>query len=208
MKRLEIESRILKVIKKQKKSTIFFAEDFLEIGSLASINKALSRLSKKNLIIRLAHGIYLNPEVDEILGVLYPTLDEIAQIIAKRDRSRIIPTGDLAMNILGLTTQIPMNVVYLTDGSPRSIKVGKRSIKFKKTAPKNLSLQGEISCLVIQAIKKIGKDKITEAEIKKIHDVLKKEKPINISHDMKLSPAWVRNLIKTIISREEINEVV
>ena len=206
MKRIEVEGKILKILKKRKKGTVLFAEDFLDIGNSSSINKALSRLAEKNIIVRLAQGIYLYPEVDVNIGVLYPTLDEIAKTIAKRDKSRIIPTGDLAFNMLGLTTQIPMNAVYLTDGSPRSIKVGKRSIKFKKTAPKNLSLKGEISSLVIQAIKKIGKNNISEAEIEKIKDVLKKEKPENISHDIKMCPSWIREIILSLEVNGEKNE--
>ncbi|MDD3044767.1 MAG: DUF6088 family protein [Candidatus Delongbacteria bacterium] len=199
--RLEIESKIKKIIEKSGVGTIHFAEDFIASGNSASINRALSRLAQKKIIIRLSHGIYLYPKIDENLGVLYPSIEEIARTIADRDRARIIPTGDLALNRLGLSTQIPLNFVYLTDGSPRTIKVGKKSIKFKKTAPKNLSAKGDITGLVIQALKKIGKGNISAVEKKIIQDALEKEKPELLNSDLKLAPAWMREMIFDFIHR-------
>lgn len=85
--------------------------------------KALERLVAKGILIRLARGVYCYPKEDKVLGlgVVYPSYEEIAQSIAQRDKARIAPTGVYAMNILGFTTQVPMNLVFLTDGSPRSI---------------------------------------------------------------------------------------
>lgn len=104
-----------------------------------------------------------------------PTTETIAKAIAKRDKARILPTGSYAMHVLGLTTQIPLKLGYLTDGSPRKITIGKRTIQFKKTTPKNLALKGEISKLAVQALKEIGKGKATKEEIDKIQTLLKKE---------------------------------
>ena len=134
------------------------------------------------------------------LGILYPSLDEVAKTIAKRDRARIIPTGVYALNKLGLSTQIPMNIVYLTDGSPRNIKIGKSTIKFKKTAPRILTVKGEISGLVIQALKEIGKENISDEKINKIIILLKNEKNENLEHDMKLAPAWIRDILKNKVT--------
>jgi hypothetical protein len=93
-----------------------------------------------------------------------------------------------------------MKVVYLTDGAARIIKVGKRTITFKKTSPKNLLAKGEISGLVIQALKTIGQSKVDNGIILKIQMLLKKEKSENIINDAKLAPAWINKLlIQTII---------
>ena len=196
MNKIITEKRILNKIRRNKKGSIFFAEDFLSYGDPQTINRALARLKEKDVLIRISFGIYLYPRKDDILGILYPSLDEVAKTIAKRDRARIIPTGVYALNKLGLSTQIPMNIVYLTDGSPRNIKIGKSTIKFKKTAPRNLTVKGEISGLVIQALKEIGKDNIGDDQISKIISVLEKEKNENIEHDMKLAPAWIRDILK------------
>jgi len=134
------------------------------------------------------------------LGSPKPSTEAIAQAIAKRDKARIVPTGILALNALGLSTQVPMNVVYLTDGAKRKIDLGKRKILFKNTAPKNLSAIGKISSLVIQALKEIGKDNCTENEIQIILKQLTKEEPYRLEHDIRLAPEWIR-----VIMRQAIN---
>ena len=121
--------------------------------------------------------------------------EEVAEAIAKRDRIRTLPTGSYALNALGLSTQVPMNIVLLTDGSPRVIKVGKRTIKFKKTTPKNLLAKGKISRLVIQALKEIGNGKVTAEEENKIIDLLKKEEEKDLKHDIALAPVWVQKIM-------------
>jgi hypothetical protein len=107
----------------------------------------------------------------------------------------------LALNVLGLSTQVPLNAVYLTDGSARTIKVGKRTIKFKKTAPKNLSVIGPISSLVIQALKNIGKDNVTEKEIGIVLKHLKKEDPVRLEHDINLAPEWIRVIMRNALNK-------
>ena len=101
--------------------------------------------------------------------------------IARRDKVRIIPTGVQALNKLGLSTQVPMKLVYLTDGGTRNIKVGKRTISFRNTSPKNLFMKGEISSMVIQALKTIGNSKLDDSTLRKIQNILKKEKKDNIT---------------------------
>ena len=148
------------------------------------------------MLIRLAHGIYLYPKIDKELGILYPSTEEIAKAIARRDKARIIPTGVYALNRLGLSTQVPMKIVYLTDGAARSIKIGKRTISFKKTSPKNLMTKGEISMLAIQALKELGQNNIDDEIFKQLIIVLKKETEENILHDAKLAPAWINKILK------------
>ena len=195
MERPVIESKVAEELKKLPKGTILFVDDFLDFGNSESIKKALFRLKEKELLIRLAHCIYLYPKNDKDLGILYPSGEEIAIAIAKRDRARIIPTGVQALNKLGLSTQIPLKVVFLTDGAARSIKIGKRTITFKKTSPKNLMVKGEISGLVIQALKSIGQHKIENDMLTKLLTTLKNEKKEIILHDAKLAPAWINKIL-------------
>lgn len=198
MERTIVEEKVAKKLKRQQKRSILFADDFLDLASPESINKALFRLKGKGLLIRLAHGIYLYPQTDKEFGVLYPSAEEIAVAIAKRDRARIIPTGVQALNKLGLSTQIPLKVVFLTDGAARSLKIGKRTITFKKTSPKNLLVKGEISGLVIQALKSIGQNKLEDDNLKKLQAILKKEKKEIILHDAKLAPAWINKILMSV----------
>lgn len=199
MERPVIESKVAEALKELPKGSILFVDDFLDFGNSESIKKALYRLKEKDLLIRLAHGIYLYPKKDKDLGILYPSAEEIAIAIAKRDRARIIPTGVQALNKLGLSTQIPLKVVFLTDGAARSIKIGKRTITFKKTSPKNLLAKGEISGLVIQALKSIGQHKVESDILIKLLTSLKKEKKETILHDAKLAPAWINKILMSAI---------
>ena len=191
-----IEIQIIKKIKKAKRGSLFFIEDFLRFGSSKSVAKALERLVEKKEISRVARGIYARLEENPLLGAVMPTAEKIAKAIAKRDKARIIPTGVLAMHALGLSTQIPMNLVYLTDGTARKINIGKRKIILKKTTPRNLTAIGTISRLVIQALKEIGKDNVTEKEKKRIIDLLKKEDKYKLEHDIRLAPEWIRIIMR------------
>lgn len=191
-----VQTRIKNEIKSMKRGQILFPSNFDDMGNVEVVKKSLLRLENKKFLVRLAHGIYLYPKQDKLLGVLYPTIEEIAVAIAERDKARIIPTGTTALNKLGLSNQIPMNIVFLTDGAPRSIIVSKRTIKFKRTSPKNLAVKGEITNLIIQALKEIGKDNVTAEQLKKIKIHLEKEKQEIIEHDAKLAPAWIAKIMK------------
>ena len=191
-----IEKQIERSIKSKKRGTLIMPDDYLSYGTSDAIRKALDRLEDKQVIVRVAQGIYVRPKISKLIGPLVPTAEEVAEAIAKRDRIRTVPTGSYALNALGLSPQVPMNIVLLTDGSPRVIKVGKRTIKLKKTTPKNLMAKGKISRLVIQALKEIGNGNVTEEEEQKIIELLKKEDKKDFMHDLALAPVWVKKIMK------------
>lgn len=194
-----VKEKIRAKIKNRNKGEIIMPSDYeLEFG-VENTKKALLRLNNEGFIERLSRGIYLYPEIDEVLGVLYPDIETIAHEIAKRDNARIIPTGLQALNLLGLSTQVPLNAVFLTDSSPRTINIKNRKIKFKKTSPKNLNTKGRISGLAIQALKEIGKDNVTKEQIQKIKEQLKKEEPKWLYHDMKLAPSWIATIFGDLL---------
>ena len=196
-----LEIHIIEKIKKARRGSLFFVEDFLRFGNSKAISKALERLVGKEDVSRVARGIYARLEKDPIFGLIKPDTEEIAKAITKRDKARIIPTGALALNALGLSTQVPINVVYLTDGAARKIDLGKRKILFKKTTPKNLAAIGKISSLVIQALKEIGKDNVTENEKQRILEHLKKEETYRLEHDIRLAPEWIRIIMRQALIR-------
>lgn len=191
-----VESKILTKIKRTPRGALLFPEEFYLLGSSEAIRLALHRLEKKKEITRVAQGIYVCPKVSELIGEVLPSAEEVAEAIAKRDRIRTLPTGAYALNALGLSTQVPMKIVLLTDGSPRVIKVGKRTVKLKRTSPKNLLAKGSISRLVIQALKEIGNKKQTSAEEEKIIALLKTENRQHLMHDIALAPVWIQKIMK------------
>lgn len=193
-----VENKILSVIKSKKYGTILFANDFAYAGERKTINKAFERIALSGKIIRLARGIYCKPKVDIEFGfgVIYPSVDDVAQAIAQRDKCRIVPTGDTALNKLGLSTQVPMNAVYLTDGTPRRIKIyNGRGILFKHVVPKRLDFKSELIMLITFALQTLGQGNVSEEQFSRIKQLLSNEPKERIAEDLKLIPGWIRSII-------------
>ena len=199
----DTNNEIVRHINRNRHGKIFFAEEFRKFGSNEAVRQSLSRLCKKQFLIRLSAGIYLYPQIDSEIGIIYPSIETVAKTIAKREKTRMIPTGAYALNALGLSTQVPAKAVFLTDGTARVVKVGKRAtIKFKRTVAKNLSYNGKTSLLAISALKEIGKDKATAEQLQKIKEALQQEKRENIIHDAALAPVWLSKIILKLIENE------
>jgi ribosomal protein S19E (S16A) len=196
---LAVEYKVEKAIKSKPRGSLLFPDDFSQKGSAESVRKALQSLKEKGLIKTVAHGIYVRPVIDEYIGEVIPTAEEVAKAIAKRDKIKMLPTGAYALNALGLSTQIPLKLVFLTDGAPRTIAVGQRTIKLKKTTPRNLKARGKISSLVIQALREIGKDNATEEELKRIIALLQQEDQSDLKHDIALAPEWIKKIMKQAV---------
>lgn len=193
-----IDNKINTAINRKKHGSIIFASDFAEIGEQKTINKVFERITSSGKIIRIARGIYCKPKIDDKLGfgIIYPGIDDIAQAIAQRDKCRIVPSGDLALNKLGLSTQVPMNAVYLTDGTPRRIKVyNGRGILFKHVVPKRLNFKSELMMLITFALQRLGQYNITSDQINHIQHLLLTVPKEQISKDLKLVPGWIRSII-------------
>ena len=194
-----IDDKILSNIKKRGRGSIFFANDMVQYGQRQSVLKALERMAAAGMILRVARGIYCYPKIDKELGlgILYPSLDEIAQAVAKRDKARIAPTGVYALNVLGLSTQVQMNVVYLTDGTARRLKVGNgKGILFKHTAPKNLAFKSKTAMYITSALKELGQSGVTQEHKAKIKELLQEEEKKNVLSDAALIPSWIMDIIK------------
>ena len=195
-----ISKQIEKKIKALQKGKILFVSDFTTEHNYETARKVLQRLCNKKELIRLSRGIYYLPKQNKMLGVIYPTAEQIAQAIAKRDKARIIPTGSYALHKLGLSKQIPMNVVYLTDGSARKIQVGNQKISFKKTSPKNLAVNNQLSNLIIQGLKELGKNKISNNIKNKLKEIINKSgESQNIKKDIINAPVWIKKIMLQII---------
>ena len=190
----QIETKVLKA----SRGELFFADDFSKYGTPENIRLTLFRLENEGILERLAHGIYLKPKQDEVLGNIYPNMDEIAKEIAKRDKARIAPTGVLALYLLGLTTQIPLKAVYLTDGSQREIKIGNRTIKFKRTVPRSFEIKDALLHLIVQAFKEKGQRNISDDFLQKIQSAVQKLDEKVIQTQLKYAPVWIQKIINNL----------
>jgi predicted transcriptional regulator of viral defense system len=191
----EIENRL----SKSRKGQLIFLSDFRDIGSQAAIKMTLSRLSKDGKIKRIAHGIYLIPKLDPVLGEIYPSMEEIAEAVAKKEHVKIKPAGAYALHKLGLTTQVPTKLVYITDGAPRLIKIGKTTIKFKATSRKKLALKGTISSLIVQALEELGTKNIELSTKQRIKELLLKEDKKKLMNDIKLAPVRISEYLYSLL---------
>ncbi len=194
-----VTSKIEQKITSSEKGSIFFPDDFIDLGTSDAIRQSLTRLCKEGIIKRVARGIYCYPEIEEKLGLgaLQPTAEQITEAMAKRDCARIAPTGAYALNALGLSTQVPMNYVYLTDGSKRHIKTSNGSeITLKNTSPKNLAFQSRLAMLITLALKSLKKENVEDWQITRIAKLLQNEPKESVMSDLRLMPAWIRTIIK------------
>lgn len=195
-----IEDKILTSLRKCGRGVAFTPARFAHYGTAAAVQKAIERLTADEHIIRVARGVYCYPKIETELGlgVVYPTFDEIAACLANRDRTIIAPAGAYAVNKLGLSTQVPMNAVYITNGESRRIEIRNgRSLVFKHAAPKNFVFESSFAQLVAIALREIGKDNLQPEQIAALKQVLNEHSRIS-EMDLKLMPAWVRKLISEL----------
>ena len=186
------------------KGSVIFIDDFLDKFEYETARKALQRLHNSDQIMRLSRGLYYKPKESELLGVIKPSAEQIAEAIAKRDKARIIPTGSSAQYRLGLTTQIPMNVVYMTDGSPRKIQVGNQKITFKKTSPKNLAVKHTLTSLIIQGLKEIGEGNTDTDQLQQIQAIIEKSNESKkVKDNIKFAPIWIQKIVLNILKTIE-----
>jgi hypothetical protein len=190
-----IHKQIEHSIAKRKRGDLIFPTDFREIGTQSAVKMALSRISREGKLKRLAHGIYYTSIIDPLFGALYPAPEEVAEVVAKKEKVRIKPSGAYALHRLGLTTQVPTRLVYITDGENRHIKIGKTIIRFKATTPKKMALEGELSSLVILALDELNPENIDSETERKIKEILKKEDPRRLKRNLSLTSARIHDYI-------------
>ncbi len=193
-----IASKIEQQINRLRKGQIFFSDDFTSKGSSDVVRQTLTRLCKDQKIIRLAQGIYCKPNVETKLGlgVILPSFEEIAGAMAKRDKARIVPTGIHALNVLGLSTQVPMNYVYFTDGFSRHVQMANgRGITFKQIAPRNFAFKNHTAMLITFALRSLKQENVEAEHIQRIHELLQNEPKETIINDLPLMPEWIRKIV-------------
>ena len=192
-----IEQRVIA----SKKGAILFPSDFVLSGNNDAIRQKLSRLVREKKLVRLAHGIYLKPEMDAEVGVIHPSVEEIAKEIARRDNIRIAPTGVHALHLLSLSNQIPLKAIYMTNGTPRTLKIGKRTIEFQRKSTKIMDIKSDLLLLIVVALQELGKDNIS-LEIKlNLREIIKKDTKKEIFFkELHKVPVWISTLIRDILA--------
>lgn len=180
---------------------VFTPDDFKGVGTRDAVASALKRHKQTGLIRQLAHGLYDYPRMDARLGALSPASDDVAKALARRDTSRLQPSGAYAANLLGLSTQVPMKMVYLTDGRSRTVQIDKRQIILKQTAPRYMATAGRISGLVIQALRYLGRDQVDESVVAALARRLDEPARKQLMKDIRYAPAWIAAIFRRLAER-------
>jgi hypothetical protein len=197
-----IDSNILSRIYGAGRGPVFTPGRFLDLGSRDAVDKVLSRLAQKGTIRRLARGLYDYPEYHPIMGILAPSPDAIAQALAGKQGIRLQPSGAYAANRLGLSTQVPARIVYLTDGPTRTVRVGNQEIRLQRTTPRIMGPANRISGLVIQALRHLGQSHVDDAVIQTLQRKLSNQDKKRLIKDIAYAPAWVGKHLREIARGE------
>ncbi len=192
------EPAILRRIRGSGKGWCFTPTDFADLGGTVAVLTALHRLTKRGIIRRLAQGLYDFPRTHAELGALSPDPDTVAEAIARSRSIRVQPAGAYAANLLGLSEQVPARIVFLTDGAPRRIRFRNQEIVLRRTTPRNMVTAGRISGTVIQALRYIGKDRITSAHRQTLLRRLSVVEKQQLLKDRVNAPGWMRPLLEEI----------
>ena len=195
---MNLRERILR----QKDGKVIFI-DFFDDYQDGHVRNILMELTREGVLVRLSKGVYYKP-VRTRLGILYPEVEDVIAAIAKRDHAKILPTGNTAMYQLGLTTQIPMNYEFLTNGAARKLTIDNRTITLKHGVANNFAFKGKLMPVVHQAMRAIGAANIDETRLGQIRSLLQANpEPRTIKHDMQLLPAWERKIVGKLIVKSE-----
>ena len=191
----EIKRRILTY----ESGTVFVAADFADITDKKTASVGLSRLESEGVIRRILRGVYDKPAYNRFLGeFVAPIPDKVAHAIARNFGWTIVPCGDTALNLLGLSTQVPAVWVYVSDGTYKEYLYDNTTIQFKRTTNKEVSKLSYKTALVIQALKALGKDNIDEMVISRLQKILTAEEKKAMVSEAKAVTSWIYEYLKQI----------
>ena len=182
---------------------VFFANDFLDIASNATVRQILKRLADEDKIKRVIDGFYYNPKYSELIGEYEAvSIHELALAIARKYNWNIAPYNSTALNLLGLSTQVPTHYKYISSGRYKKYKIGDTILEFKKVNPGEIANMSLKTATVIQSIKSLGKENITSEVIQKIRENLTEKERTDLMNESKSVSAWIYEVIREICEGE------
>lgn len=196
--RQTVDKKVLSRIYGSKGGAVFAPGDFLDLGSRRAVDLVLHRLVKRQVLRRLARGLYEYPRTHPVLGTLSPDIQKVAKALAGKDRLRFQPAGAYAANLLGLSEQVPAKIVFLTDGPTRRVTIGKLEIHLRRTTPRNMAAAGKLSGLLIQAFRSLGEQHITAKRMAHLKRVLPEKERRKLLKDLPVAPTWMHPLFREL----------
>ena len=178
--------------------SVLFRTDFPEYHS-EFVGGTLAELTQEGMLVKLAQGVYAKPRRSRF-GLVLPSVDKIVQAIAARDNAEVLPSGMTALNVLGLSTQVPMKYSYLTTGSERIIKLENQEIRLKRGVPKNFCYETKLIALLVQALKTLKEQNVGEEELQVIRNLISREPDRSaLAKDVDMMPVWMKRIVKPML---------
>ena len=192
-----VPDRLMKRVRASGRGSVFTPSDFLTVAARSSVDQALSRLVKGGQLRRLARGLYDFPKLHPKLGALSPAPDDVAHALARETGSQVQISGARAANALGLSTQVPAQSTYLTDGPSRRVVLGKRIVDLRHASPKHLIAPGSPAGTVVQALRHVGPVRAADVAQVAARRLSANDKKTLASTALQ-APAWMRPTLVSI----------
>jgi len=194
-----IANMILAEVKHYRTTLPISATDFAKIGSRAAVDQALSRLARRNKLHRLGRGLYIYPRVSPLTGQMrMPTADAVARAFARKLGHRLFPSRPYASNLLRLSTQVPAKNVYITDGRSRMVRIGPHTLYFHRVEPSTLAVSGRVAPLVFQALRDIGRKRVSDADISRLRQILPEKDRKALLRSIRFAPVWMQSVLAAV----------
>lgn len=209
MHRDSIACRIMERIRKASHDSVYIAADFTDLGEYNAVRQALLRLDKAGEIQKIMRGVYYYPKYSELIGEYEaPSPSKVAEAVARKFNWTIVPCGDTALNMLGLSTQVPAKWSYISNGPYYHFQLGNLTIEFKHRNNREISGMSPLTAMIIQALHAIGKENLDDAQLDIIKQNLGEKEKTTILNEAQQSSVWIRETVKRICSeKEEQNNV-
>lgn len=202
-----VEDSIIKRVRRRGRGAVFTPFDFLSVGSRDSVDQGLSRLARKQVLRRVDRGIYCYPQQNDLIGEVAPSVDAVAEALARRDGAKLLPAGAMAANLLGLSEQVPVRVAYLTSGPKRVARIKNLTITLRPTIAKHLATKHLVSGIVIQALRYLGKENVDRSVVKKLRQRLDGKQGQQLLDDIAYAPAWMASVFREIAAETQPKQV-
>lgn len=199
-----IDSKVLRRVRAHGPGWVFTPSAFADLGRPTAIHTALARHHKAGAIRRLAHGVYDYPRKHARLGLLSPTPDAVARALQSRDAGKLQPAGAYAANRLGLSEQVPTRIEYLTDGRPRTVRIGNQEIVLKRRGSRAMATADRPSGVVIRALEHLGPAAINRDLVDRLKRQFTLEQRRSMARDARHAPAWIADVLRALAAEEDI----
>lgn len=194
-------TKVKEIIFNHSSGWVFTHVDFNSLGRMATVERVLSRLVMSGEIKRIRRGIYYIPE-NSRWGEVPPSQSNIIKALSRSMNTDFIPDGANALYQLGLTQQVPMKQVYLTDKQISTISIGKTDIEFKKVSSKKLSGAKSGVSVYLSALEYLGKEEALQESVKsRVASTIDESMIGELEEASESRAVWVREVVKDITRR-------